>query len=61
MMFHGLAQKEQVGVFAAHHVAERVVAQVAFPVLELAVAHEDMVVVAGLEEGRAGCRSRASG
>ncbi len=36
---------EQVGVFAPHHVAERVVAEVALPVLQLAVAHEDVVVV----------------
>lgn len=45
---------EQMGVFAPHHVAEWIIAEIALPILQLAVAHENMVVVIGLEEGRAG-------
>ena len=45
------AALKQVGIFAAHHEAAGVVAQVALPVLQLPVAHEDVVVVVGFEEG----------
>ena len=43
---------EKVGIFAPHHVAIRIVAKVALPIGQLSFAHQDMVVVVGLEEGR---------
>lgn len=52
---------EKVGIFASHHEAKRVVAEVTLPVLELTVAHEDVIVVVRLEEGRAGRGGRACG
>ena len=45
---------EEVGVLAVHHEAARIVAEVVFPVFQLSVAHEDMVVVVGFKEGRTG-------
>ena len=44
---------EKIGVFAPHHVAERIVTEIALPVIQLAIAHEDVVVVIRFEEGTA--------
>ena len=48
---------EQARILAAHQEAAGIVAEVALPVLQLPVAHEDVVVVVGLEERRARGRS----
>ena len=32
-----------VGIFTSHHVTERIVPEVSFPILQLAVAHQDVV------------------
>jgi len=45
---------KQIGIFTPHHVAERIIAEVAFPIIQLAVAHEDVVVIIGFEERRPG-------
>ena len=47
---------KQVWIFDTHHEAAWIVTEIAFPVLQLSVAHEDVVVIVGLEEGRAGVR-----
>ena len=44
---------KQVGIFTAHHEATGVVAKVVLPILQLSVAHKDMVVVVGFKEGGA--------
>ena len=44
---------EEVGVLTAHHKTAGIVAEVTLPVLQLAVAHEDVVVIIGFKEGRA--------
>ena len=49
---NGDAQRalKQIGIFAPHHVAQRIIAEIALPIVQLSVAHEDVVVVVGLEE-----------
>ena len=41
---------EQVRKLPSHHVAERIVAEVSFPIVQLPVAHKDVVVVVGFKK-----------
>lgn len=51
---NGDAQRplKQIGIFVPHHVAQRIIAQIALPVVQLSVTHEDVVVVIGFKERR---------